>query len=57
MPSAHKLEMDVLGLAQLQKRVKDEAQRKDKLRAREREGALGYGQDRWVQLLSLLWIR
>jgi hypothetical protein len=38
--------MHALGLAQLQKRIKDEAQRKDKLRAREREGALGYRQDR-----------
>ena len=39
---AHKVEMDVLGLAQLQRRIKDEAQRKAKLRAREKEGAFGY---------------
>ena len=35
--------MDVLGLAQLQRRIKDEAQRKAKLRAREKENSLGYG--------------
>ena len=34
--------MDILGLAQLQRRIKDESQRKAKLKAREKDNTLGY---------------
>lgn len=40
--TAHKIEMDAFGLAQLQRRVKDAAQSKAKIRTREKEGGLGY---------------
>ena len=38
----YKIEVDALGLAQLQRRIKDSAQAKAKARAREKENALGY---------------
>jgi hypothetical protein len=48
--TAHKIEVDALGLAQLQRRIKDETRRKSKLRAREKENSFGYrgGKDQGI---------